>query len=272
LLINGQPSHLISALDRGLQYGDGLFETLAVINGKPALLDRHLERLVAGCQALGMVQPDINQLREESRAEAAQTSRAVLKIILTRGEGGRGYNPASTMTPTRIIHTTPWPDYPDDHARVGVAVRLCDTRLGWNARLAGLKHLNRLEQVLARAEWSDPGINEGVVLDGADNVIEGTMSNLFLVKSGQLITPLLDQCGVKGIMRQVVIETARTLAIKAEEQQVRVDDLKAADGLFLTNSLIGIWPVRVFDGVEYPVNLIDQTLLRTVISKGFATV
>jgi 4-amino-4-deoxychorismate lyase len=98
------------------------------------------------------------------------------------------------------------------------------------------------------------------------------MSNLFLVKSGQLITPLLDQCGVKGIMRQVVIETARDLAIKAEEQQVRVDDLKAADGLFLTNSLIGIWPVRVFDGVEYPVNLIDQTLLRTVISKGFATV
>lgn len=175
----------------------------------------------------------------------------VLKIIVTRGAGGRGYRWPDVPLPTRVLSFHTRPDYPPDWAAVGVASRLCRTRLGVNPALAGIKHLNRLEQVLARNEWSDPGIQEGLLLDTLGWMVEGTMSNLFLLRDGQLETPRLDRCGVTGVMRELVMELANSMGMAVREVRCRLSQVLQADEIFLTNSLIGVWPVRRLDDREW---------------------
>ena len=243
VLINGQPSDSISSLDRGLLYGDGVFETIAVEHGRPRFWLRHLARLVVGCERLGIPQPEGSVLLEESLALIAGVEHGSLKIIVTRGQGGRGYRPATDMVPTRIIQLLPWPDYPETCHESGVRVRLCRQRLGHNPALAGIKHLNRLEQVLARGEWDDPDILEGLLLDEDEHPVEGTMSNLFIIRDQVLLTPDLMRCGVAGILRTVVMELAASVPMPLQVRALGFDDLWGADEVFLTNSLIGIWPV-----------------------------
>ncbi len=251
ILINGEAGDRIDVLDRGLQYGDGLFETLRVRAGRPCLWAAHLARLRRGCERLGIAMPAEARLRDEAGRLCAGLDDGVLKIVLTRGPGGRGYRPPRDARPTRLLAVFPAPDYPPQYAQAGVAARLCDTRLGLNPALAGLKHLNRLEQVLARAEWDEPGIAEGLMLDIEGNVIEGTMSNLFMVRAGRLCTPGLSRCGVAGVMRARVMAEAGAQGIPVEEGRIGLRDLAAADELFLTNSVIGVWPVRRLDGRDY---------------------
>ena len=203
-LINGVAATCIDAHDRGFHYGDGLFETFAVSNGEPAMWDMHMQRLLLGCQRLGFPAPDPTLLRSEALSLCAvpdAPARGVLKIIITRGGGGRGYrapSPSAVLATggvTRMLALYPWPDYPAAFWSEGVAVRVCATRLGCNPALAGIKHLNRLEQVLARNEWDDASVAEGLMLDPQGSVIEGTMTNLFVVRNGQLLTPDVSQCG-----------------------------------------------------------------------------
>lgn len=261
ILVNGRPQAWIDPRDRGLQYGDGLFETIAVHDRRLALWDFHLCRLMQGCERLGIRAPDADTLAREVRSVGPEHGRAVVKVIVTRGVGGRGYRPSLDPVPaTRVVSAHPWPDYPADNAEHGVRVRLCRTRLGWNAALAGLKHLNRLEQVMARREWHDPDIAEGLMLDQAEHVVEGTMSNLFLVRDGRLITPTLERCGVAGVRRRAVLACAAALGLAVAEQAVALADLTAADELFLTNSIIGLWPVRHLDGRSYPVGPLTRAL------------
>jgi 4-amino-4-deoxychorismate lyase len=153
-----------------------------------------------------------------------------------------------------------WPDLPLACARQGVAVRMCDMRLGHNPRLAGIKHLNRLEQVLARQEWDDTGIMEGLLLDSGNNLVEGTMSNLFLVRDGVLLTPDLQRCGVAGIMRSQLLALADQLSINTEVCQLGMADLQAAEEVFICNSLIGIWPVISIDDRKYTRGIITSRL------------
>ncbi len=251
MLIDGKDSDLIAADDRGLLYGDGLFETLAVHNGEPRLWPQHMARLTQGCARLGITPPAADLLHDEARSLCAGSGRAVLKIIVTRGSGGRGYRPPSPALPRRILSLHPWPDYPEHWSRQGINVRLCDTPLGASPRLAGLKHLNRLEQVLARAEWDDPEIAEGLMLDTAGGLVEGTMSNLFLVRDGRLRTPALERCGVAGVMRARVLELAAQGGIACEVSELGLADLQAADEVFVCNSVIGIWPVRRVQNMEF---------------------
>lgn len=247
MLINGHDSLTVSAEDRGLLYGDGLFETIAVHKGVPLRWERHLQRLMIGCERLGIHCPDVTALTLEALELCKGHERAVLKLIVTRGAGGRGYRAPAQPQVTRILACHPWPDYPPDHARDGVRVRLCDTRLAQQPALAGIKHLNRLEQVLARAEWNDEEIAEGLLFDREDHVIEGTMSNLFLASEGQLITPDLSDCGVAGIMRAMIIETATDIGVTCSVRPVARAELFDAAELLLCNSLIGLWPVRQID-------------------------
>jgi len=159
-----------------------------------------------------------------------------------------------------MVHTRPWPDYPEEYRKLGVPVRWCETRLARQPRLAGIKHLNRLEQVLARAEWRDE-FAEGLMCDTEGQVIEGTMSNLFLVQKGTLVTPDLSQSGVAGVMRAEVLEQADRLGIPHVLQPVSVGMVEQAEELFLTNSLIGIWPVARLEAQHYAVaGKITQTL------------
>lgn len=262
--INGVAADCIDVSDRGLLYGDGLFETMAVHNGRVVSWPRHMARLLAGCERLGIPAVDTVQLAQEADGLLAGAVRGVLKIIVTRGSGGRGYHVPEAVAPRRILQLHPWPDFPSTAGEAGVAVRLCSMRLCHNPRLAGIKHLNRLEQVLARQEWDDPEIPEGLMLDVDEHLVEGTMSNLFLVREEMLLTPDLRRCGVAGIMRSIVLDLAERLALSARIQPLDITDLQAADEVFLCNSLFGIWPVSAVEGRRYRRGAITTHMQRLI--------
>lgn len=259
--IDGEPRSELSALDRGLAYGDGVFETLAVVGGRPRDLERHLRRLREGLQRLGIGGLDEATLAAEARGMCLGVARGVLKLIVTRGVGGRGYRPPESARPTRIVSLHPWPDYPASYRETGVEVRVCRTRLGLNPALAGIKHLNRLEQVLARAEWHDE-YQEGLMLDLDGYVIEGTMSNVFLVCDDMLVTPAVDRAGIAGIIRERVIEHSTRLGLPCRVEPVSLDQIHAGQGLFLCNSIIGIWPVRRLEGKDFKLPTMARELIQ----------
>ena len=254
-LLNGESRHCLEFSDRGFQYGDGLFETIEVLNGIPVFLNQHLQRLSKGCKKLLIPMPDIGIIRKEALqlAQSATSKQAVLKLIVTRGSGGRGYRQPETIHPTRLLSLHPFPDYPERFNQQGIAVRFCSTRLGMNPALSGIKHMNRLEQVIARSEWNSSEFQEGLMLDMNGNVIEGTMSNVFIVKENVLYTPIIEQCGVDGIIRNIVISEARKNQIGLEEKTLNKEDIKSADELFVTNSIVGIWPVKQLAEQKYAI-------------------
>lgn len=261
VLVNGEETGAVPVTDRGLQFGDGVFETIAVRDGEPRLLDRHLDRLFQGADRLGFSPPARGVLEEEAARIAAGTDRAVLKMIVTRGSGGRGYAMPEKAVPRRVMVLNPWRGRPAAEYREGAAVISCQTRLAVNPRLAGIKHLNRLEQVTARAEWSDPGIAEGLMRDTGGLIVEGTSSNLFLVLEGTLLTPDLSRCGVAGIMRARVMGLCREAGIEPETGPVRPEQLAGAGEMFLTNSLLGILPVSRLDSRSLAVGPVTRRLM-----------
>jgi len=241
--VDGEPAQGLSVCDRGLAYGDGLFETIRVLAGRPQLLERHLQRLQEGCLRLGLA-CDLSLLGAEISAFSVALDDGVAKLILTRGDGERGYASAQAGAPRRVLLGSPAPTYPAENAEHGVRLFACATRLSEQPRLAGLKHLNRLEQVLARAEWQDPAFAEGLMRDTSGRVIEGVFSNIFLAKDGVLTTPALHRSGVAGVMRAEIIEQARELRLEVQVLDLALEQLLSADEVFLCNSLYGIWPVR----------------------------
>lgn len=269
MLINGDSGATISAFDRGLQYGDGLFETIAIVDAHPCLWERHYQRLQTGGRRLGISIPTAATLFKEIQQEIGSNSKGVTKIIITRGEGTRGYRPDPEIPETRLVHFSPWPDYPSDAGSAGVSVRVCNTRLGSNRALAGIKHLNRLEQVLARREWNDQKIIEGLMLDADDHVIEGTMSNIFMLRDGVIHTPDLSECGIEGVTRSLVLDVAAELGKTVNIRPIGLSELQSADALFLTNSLIAVWPVRDIDGRTFSLDSIDQELISEVHNRAY---
>jgi 4-amino-4-deoxychorismate lyase len=240
--IDSRATACLDPAGRVVQYGDGVFETLCVRHGVPEYLDRHMRRLKAGCERLQLAFSDWQGLTAEVRARAGENAGAVIKVILGRAAGGRGYRFAPEQPVTRIVSTQALPAVPPQHSEQGVRVRLCELRLGLQPALAGIKHLNRLEQVLARAEWQQD-YAEGLLLDSNGRLVEGTMSNLFLVRDGVLLTPRLDACGVAGVMRSVLIDLAAAQGIDLRRQALQPADLGSVQEVFVCNSLIGIWPV-----------------------------
>jgi 4-amino-4-deoxychorismate lyase len=240
MLLNGQPATDISLQDRGLAYGDGLFETILICAGRPLLFDEHLARLQRGCAVLGL-DPDLAALQSELASVLSQTAArdVVLKISLTREASGRGYRPLTTAC-NRILTLHPRPDYRTRAPDQGIAMFVCRQRLARQPVLAGLKHLNRLEQVLASREWPDDSFLEGLMLDTEGLVIEGTRSNLFAVIGGQLLTPTLDNCGVNGVMRTWLLQSFGKVAC---ERMFTLGQLRDASEIFICSSVIGVWPV-----------------------------
>lgn len=261
LMLDGQMANQLPATDRGLHYGDGLFETLLVNSGQPLLWAAHRARLARGCERLGLGPLPDRLLEEEIALLLHGEMQGVLKILLTRGSGGRGYAPPQGGASRRILMLYP-PRAPDPCWRAGVRVHLCQTPVTLNPALAGLKHLNRLDSVLARAEWRDPGIAEGLMFDLEGQLVGGTMSNVFLWDGERLKTPRLDRAGIAGTVRALVFEQARDLGIACEECRLGRADLARASGLFLTNALIGVWPVHAlanqsFELVRLPWHLLE---------------
>lgn len=245
--INGRKSTRIDYRDRGLQYGDGVFETMRVRRGRVRLLEYHLERLYAGCRQLQIAGPSVPGLRRELERTAALRSEAVLKLIVTRGLGPRGYRPSGRERCTRILALHALPKSVVADGPMPMRVRLCATPLGLNPGLAGLKTLNRLESVLARSEWKDARIWEGLMRDVDQNIVCGTMSNLFLRRGSTLMTPVLDRCGVAGVMRRWILETAGELCLSPVERRIRWQDLSEAEEVFMSNAVVGLRSVGVIE-------------------------
>jgi len=245
--VNGEASHQVHALDRGLQYGDGLFETIAIVGGTPRLLSTHLERLSGGCERLG-IRPVARTLLEKDIAAVSGNGDAVVKLIVTRGPAGRGYRAARDGSPTRIAAGFDTEPGAFASALPGLRVRTCRTRLGRNAALAGLKHLSRLEQVLARSEWQDDAVGEGLMLDEFGHVVCGTQSNLFAVTAGRLVTPSVALAGVEGVMRRTVLEWAGSVGIGVAVRDLEASCLGDAEEVFVTNALWGARTVLELDG------------------------
>lgn len=243
MMVNGVQTDKLDALDRGLMYGDGVFRTMVMRDSRVVWWDIQFQKLHDDCAALGIVCPAKECLESELAVLGALTPECVIKIVVTRGVGLRGYAANFVQHPTRILSTSPFTVFPSDYIDKGVKVRVCDLRLSYQPRLAGIKHLNRLENVLARTEWSDAEISEGLLLDARDNVISGTMSNISLLKEGELITPDLSLCGIAGVARQRIMEIVAGWGWRIRVQPVSLSMLMEAEEVLLSNSVIGVWQI-----------------------------
>jgi 4-amino-4-deoxychorismate lyase len=251
VLLNGSPAQQVSPFDRGVHFGDGLFETIACRGGRPRFLSLHLERLLLGCQRLGIEPGNLDEVRAEVSSLAREVENAIVKVILTRGTAlARGYGVTGREKATRITFRYAWPPETPTESQDGIRVRTAKLRLGENPLLAGLKHCNRLEQILARREWADPGIAESLLFSSSGRLVSGTMSNVFIVEGSRLRTPRLDLCGVAGVMRRVVLREAERAGFSVREDVLSADAVRNASEVFLTNARIGLWPLRELDGRE----------------------
>ncbi|MBM3117841.1 aminodeoxychorismate lyase [Jeongeupia naejangsanensis] len=259
-LVDGVPAGVLPLADRSIQFGDGVFRTLFIRDGGIPFWQRHMDKLARDAAALGITAPAAGDWLADLRAPAPAS--ATIKLVLTRGESPRGYAVPDDCMPHRITQIAPRAPAVDRSA--GVTVRICETRASWQPRLAGIKHLNRLENVLARSEWSDPAIFDGLLLDRDGDVIEGTMSNIVLLEQGALLTPQLDGGGVAGVMRDVIAEAASGLGWSTGEARISLARLLQAESVWLCNSLTGLVPVARLGERDWPAHPADQLLAERV--------
>ena len=261
-LINGEFSNHVSVIDRGLSYGDGLFETMSwsYLKDKKILgvefWERHLERIKEGCSITKIKLPPTEILKNYKEKILRECLRkginnGVLKILITRGVGGRGYKFEKDISPTIIFLSFPSRKIDKDILNTGVKLRFCEFPMFENSMLAGLKHLNRIDSVMARSEWEDDEFFDGVMIDNSENIIDGTMTNLFFSKNRVLYTPLIKKSGIKGIMRQVVIDNAKSFYNDICEIEIKKNTISRFDEMFVTNSVIKILPVTHLGNKEF---------------------
>ncbi|WP_094751791.1 aminodeoxychorismate lyase [Psychromonas sp. CD1] len=246
MLINGIKTEQISALDRGLAYADGLFTTIKVQKGQLLLWELHLQRLQLGAKKLFFPRVDWQALKADVDLVALSIQhkeQSVIKIILTRGNTQRGYSTEYCTDVLRIVSNTSFPAYYEQWAKQGIRLIQCKTPLSRHKLLAGLKTLNRLEQVLIKHELDCKGALEGLVCDEFENVIEACSANIFLYLDNHWVTPRLDYCGVAGVQRRQIMQSAKDKGICIIEKDVSINDIYCAQALCLSNALMGVVPV-----------------------------
>lgn len=263
-LVNGEISTFVKSVNRGLNYGDGLFETLSVHSGRPLRWQAHMDRLGAGCEQLGLAMPPQAILLREVQTVSAGLPDAVVKIVITRDGRGRGYMPPAGIGSIRIVSAHIYPDGMPEQSRDGIKARVCDLRLAIQPALGGLKHLNRLEQVLASVETREAGAVEGILLDGEDHIISAISANIFLVTEDRLLTPRLDRCGVRGVLRGQILAGFGT---RCEQRRLMVDILPEVDEVFICNAVRGIVPLIAIDDQKYNIGPVTREL-QTWLASG----
>ncbi|OGT74417.1 MAG: aminodeoxychorismate lyase [Gammaproteobacteria bacterium RIFCSPLOWO2_02_FULL_57_10] len=242
MLVNGQAQSHLSLADRALHYGDGVFETIRVRDGKPALWHQHLARLTYSCDRLEIPLATDQLEREVALLLSNSPSDGILKIIVSRGCGGRGYMPPESPSPTRIVQFHSLPADYENKAIHGIRAMVCNHPISSNSALAGIKHLNRLDQVMASMELRGR-VDEGLMCDASGHLIEGIKSNVFVVTQDRILTPDLTSSGVAGIMRAVVIDLLSQMKMQLEVRSIELTELRSAKEVFVCNSVMGIWPV-----------------------------
>ena len=267
-LINGIAAAYVSVTDRGLNYGDGLFETIACIGSHPLFIEQHLQRMERGARLLDIPFPDRELFVHDIDAVLGNTADAnsVIKLVLTRGHGTRGYRYQPGQTPTRICMQSPWPAHVAQWRRRGICARFCRTPASINPHLAGIKSLNRLENVRAASELGSE-FDEGFLCDSDGYVVEGTMSNLFAVIGRTVVTPDLSRCGIAGIMRQQIIESADEIGIGIETGRLTRDDLLNSEEIFISNSVIGLCVLKQLEQQRYNRDMTAQAIRARLTTK-----
>ena len=253
MLINGASQNSIPANDRSVSFGDGVFTTFRIINGKIQYLAAHLQRLKTGCDALAIKNVAWVELELELAELAQQATETLMvgKAIITRGQGGRGYDSASVANPLRILSCSAFPLHVKTWREQGICLVWADLQLGIQPALAGHKTLNRLEQVLAKQELLAKGAAEGVFCNSNGNVVEACAANLFWRVGNVIYTPDLSLSGVNGIMRQQVIKYCREQRIELYEVAVPCKQLLKVDEMFISNSLLGVVPVMALENKKF---------------------
>lgn len=252
IVLNGKPvgraNATVSIFDRGFQYGDGLFETVAVVRGKPLFWEEHLRRMTAGAGVLGIPIAERSVWENDvSAAIDARFEREVLKLMLTSGVGERGYGRPASQSPTRVVYTAPWPTRPASHWSSGIDVATCTTPQLGGGNFAAVKSLNRINQVVARAELPQH-VAEGLLLDVSGCVREGTFTNVLWFREGRARTPRLTDMGIAGVMRNAIIDRLREKGLSCDEVDAPANTILESDECLVCNSVIGAWPVRSLDG------------------------
>lgn len=245
-LINGIKQAQLPANDRAIQFGDGCFTTARIVEGKVCLLNAHLHRLQTACERLFIPFAQWAELAKEMAEQALGINRGVLKVIISRGSGGRGYSATGCLHPVRILSVSAYPAHYDRWRTEGIALTLSPVRLGRNPQLAGIKHLNRLEQVLIRSHLEQTDADEALVLDSEGFITECCAANLFWRQGKDVFTPRLDQAGVNGLMRQFCLRQLAHSGFRVVEVQVPEAALKDADEIVVCNALMPVVPVRQY--------------------------
>lgn len=245
-LINGLEQDALPASDRAIQFGDGCFTTARILDGNVCLLEAHIRRLRHGCETLMIPFTHWDTLHQEMCKLASGKQSGVLKVIITRGSGGRGYSAASCLSPTRILSVSACPAHYSRWRDEGVTLTLSPIRLGRNPMLAGIKHLNRLEQVLIRTHLEQTNADEALVLDSEGFITECCAANLLWRQGREVFTPSLDQAGVNGIMRQFCLEQLARSGFRVVEVSAGEAALQTADEVVICNALMPVVPVRAY--------------------------
>ena len=245
-LINGLEQNTLPAGDRATQFGDGCFTTARILDGNVCLLEAHLRRLQQGCEALMIPFTHWDTLRQEMCQLAAGKQSGVLKVIISRGSGGRGYSGTACQHPTRILSVSACPAHYLRWREEGVTLTLSPVRLGRNPMLAGIKHLNRLEEVLIRTHLEQTDADEALVLDSEGFITECCAANLLWRQGSDVYTPSLEQAGVNGIMRQFCLQQLAHSGFRVVEVSAREEALHQADEIIICNALMPVVPVRAY--------------------------
>jgi len=247
VLINGAKQSKISIFNRNVQFGDGLFETCVVENKKILFWVNHFARLNRGCEQLKISKVDESVWLSDVKKALSLCSydHCVVKLILSRGESLRGYGFKDDIKPVRTVIVSELHKITLDNS---FCLEYCQSGYDSNPKLAGIKHCNRLEQVLARAGLKS---DEGIMLDENHNVISVTQGNIYAILGNTLITPKLDKCGVEGTRRAVILDLAKLLGIKVKVDTLSMKELDQADEVFISNSIIGIQSISKIDGISF---------------------
>jgi len=263
VLINGEELPEISVFSRNMQYGDGLFETCIAMNNQILFWPYHFSRLDIGCEKLSIKKIDeIVWLNDIKKAlSLSLNKRCVVKLILSRGNSVRGYGYKDNIEPVRVVIIS---DMTQSLINKSYVLEYAKSGYHSNPKLAGIKHCNRLEQILARSNLSS---NEAIMLDEQENVISVTQGNIYFVFGNKLLTPKLDRCGVVGSRRSLILELARSLKMKAMESDISINQVQQADEVFISNSVIGIQPVHLIETHKLGKNPLTEKIQKAFLSK-----
>ncbi|WP_286268801.1 aminodeoxychorismate lyase [Thalassotalea hakodatensis] len=242
--LNGIRTEDISITDRGLAYGDGVFTTAKIVDGTILLLMEHIERLKESCARIALSDIDWHALKAELVKQSTAFPLAVLKVMITAGTGGRGYSRIGVSKPNVIVMVHEFPKHYIDWQQAGVSIGIAKTRLGINPNLAGIKHLNRLEQVLIRKELDESQWQDLIVTDVQNNIVETSCANVFWIKNNDVFTPELGSSGVSGLLRNQTIRQLSEIKLIKEP----LDSLVDIDAMIICNSVMGYVPVKNFNG------------------------